>query len=108
LLQLLSVFLPYRGPWPLHNPILLTGFGVLVQEVVEHGLECGLLVPLFIHLPFASLWALWLDHSRSSVLRGVGRTGPTSGQTISSCDQIGSRSVLTMVLCCLLGSAVAR
>jgi hypothetical protein len=101
------VFLPYRGPWPLHSPILWTSFGVLVQEVVEHGLECGHLVPPFIHFPFAGLLASWLDHLKSFVLRGVGQTGPAGSQTVSGYRRIGSRSGLTTVLCCLFGSVVA-
>jgi hypothetical protein len=67
----LLAFLPRRGSRPLHGPILWTSFGVLVQEVDKRGLECKLLVPPFIYLPFASLWTSWFDSLRISIL-GLG------------------------------------
>jgi hypothetical protein len=106
LLWLLSASLPYRGPWPLHSPILWTDFGVLFQEVVERGLECKLLVPPFIHLPFVGFRTSQLDHPRSPFLMWGGLTGPGGGLTVSGGGLTGSRSGLTVMLCHLWGFTV--
>jgi hypothetical protein len=106
LLRLLSVFLPYRGPWPLHCPILWTCFGVLVQEVVERGLECKLLVPPFIHLPFVGFQTSRLDHPRSPVLIRGSLTVSGGGLTISGGGLTSSGSGLTVMLCLLWGFIV--
>jgi hypothetical protein len=101
------VFLPHWGSRPLHSLILWTDFGVLVQEVVECGLECKLLVPPFIHLPFASFRTLRLDHPRSPVLTQGDLTDPGGGPTISGGGLTGFRSSLTAVPCRLWGSTMA-
>jgi hypothetical protein len=74
LLRSLLAFLPHRGSRPLHSSIFWTGFGVLVREVVERGLECNLLVPPFVHHPFAGFRTSRLDHPRSPVLMQGGLT----------------------------------
>jgi hypothetical protein len=100
------VFLPQRRSWPLHNLIIWTGFSVLIQEVVERELEYRLLVPLLVHLPFASFRTSRLDHLRSSVLRQGGLTGSPGDLNVPG-DQTGSGNGLTAMLCHLLGSTVA-
>jgi hypothetical protein len=107
LLRVLSMFLPHQGSRPLHSLILWIGFGVLVQEVVECGLECKLLVLPIVHLPFANFQTSQLDHPRSPVLIRGGLTDPGGGLTISGGGLTGFGSDLTVALCCLRGSTVA-
>jgi hypothetical protein len=83
LLWSLSASLPHRGSRPLHSSILRTCFGVLVQEVIERGLECKLLVPSFIHFPFAGFRTSRLDHQRSPILMQGGLTISGGGLTSS-------------------------
>jgi hypothetical protein len=79
--------------WLFHSSIFWTDFGVLVQEIVERGLEYRPFVPPFIQIPFSGFRASRLDHPKSSVLQLDGLIGPASG--------------LIMTLCRLLGSIVA-
>jgi hypothetical protein len=61
--------------------MLWTGFGVLVQEVVE----CRLYVPPLVQLPFIDFQVSWLDHPQRSVLVWGGLTGSRSGLTTMLC-----------------------
>jgi hypothetical protein len=98
LLRSLSASVPHRGSRPLHSSILWTGFGVLVQEVVQRGLECKLLVPPFVHFSFVGFWSR-LDHPRSPVLMRGGLTRPGGGLTVSGGGLTGSEGARRCVTC---------